>query len=45
MPDICVRRLEAADLILHAGDLATMDVVRLLTAFGPPVVAVHGNRR
>jgi putative phosphoesterase len=43
LPDICVRRLKAADLILHAGDLATMDLLELLRAFGPPVAAVHGN--
>jgi len=43
LPDECVERLKAADLIVHAGDLVTMDVLRALQSYGPPVVAVHGN--
>jgi hypothetical protein len=43
LPDACVERLRAADLILHAGDIATVAVLRALEAFGPPVAAVHGN--
>lgn len=43
LPDECVARLEAADLIIHAGDLTTMQVLRQLESYGPPVVAVHGN--
>jgi putative phosphoesterase len=42
LPDACVARLEAADLILHAGDLIALSVLRELEAYGP-VVAVHGN--
>ena len=42
LPDPCIERLQAADLILHAGDLMTLPVLRELEAFGP-VVAVHGN--
>jgi putative phosphoesterase len=42
LPDACVRRLRAADLILHAGDLVRLSVLRELQAFGT-VVAVHGN--
>jgi uncharacterized protein len=42
LPEECVARLRAADLIVHAGDLVTMDVLRQLQAYGP-VVAVHGN--
>jgi putative phosphoesterase len=43
LPDACVRRLRAADLILHAGDLMRLSVLRDLQALGPPVIAVHGN--
>lgn len=42
LPDACVRRLRAADLILHAGDLITLDVLAELRSFGE-LVAVHGN--
>ncbi|MDP9294603.1 MAG: metallophosphatase family protein [Actinomycetota bacterium] len=43
MPEACVRRLRAADAILHAGDLMALSVLRELEALGPPVHAVHGN--
>ena len=43
LPDDCVARLRAADLILHAGDISTVGVLRELEALGPPVAAVHGN--
>jgi putative phosphoesterase len=43
LPDACVARLRAADLILHAGDLAALSVLEELEALGPPVLAVHGN--
>jgi putative phosphoesterase len=43
LPDPCVERLRAAHLILHAGDLAALPVLRELEALGPPVAAVHGN--
>ena len=43
LPAECVERLRAADLILHAGDLATADVLADLRSIGPPVEAVHGN--
>jgi putative phosphoesterase len=43
LPDACVARLRAADLILHAGDFAAPSVLDELEALGPPVVAVHGN--
>jgi putative phosphoesterase len=42
LPERCVARLRAADLILHAGDLMCLPVLRELEAYGP-VVAVHGN--
>jgi uncharacterized protein len=43
LPDACVQRIAAADLLLHAGDFSTLDVLRELEAIGPPVVGVHGN--
>jgi putative phosphoesterase len=43
LPAACVERLRAADLILHAGDLSTLEVLAGLEALGPPVAAVQGN--
>jgi putative phosphoesterase len=43
LPAECIERLRAADLILHAGDLVTADVLADLRSIGPPVEAVHGN--
>jgi uncharacterized protein len=43
LPADCVERLRGADLILHAGDLVTAEVLADLRALGPPVEAVHGN--
>jgi putative phosphoesterase len=43
LPDACVERIAAADLLLHAGDFVTADVLRMVEAIGPPVVGVHGN--
>jgi uncharacterized protein len=43
LPDACVERIAAADLLLHAGDFVTLAVFRELEAIGPPVVGVHGN--
>jgi len=43
LPDDCVRRLSDADLILHAGDFVTAEVLAEIEAIGPPVAAVHGN--
>src|SRR5829696_9480955 len=43
LPEACVERIAAADLLLHAGDFATAEVLRALEAIGPPVVGVHGN--
>jgi len=42
LPDACVAQLEAADLILHAGDFIGAEVLYELRAYGE-VVAVHGN--
>lgn len=43
LPEACLARLRAADLILHAGDLIARSVLQELEALGPPVHAVHGN--
>jgi putative phosphoesterase len=43
IPDACVERMRAADLIVHAGDFTVRAVLEELVALGPPVVAVHGN--
>jgi uncharacterized protein len=43
LPDACVERLRAADLILHAGDLVSLAVLQELRGLGPPVQAVSGN--
>ena len=42
LPDKCTRRLASADLILHAGDFCTIQVLRELERFAP-VAAVVGN--
>ena len=43
LPERCVAELRAADLILHAGDVATAAVLEEIRALGPPVHAVRGN--
>jgi uncharacterized protein len=43
LPDACLEHLRAADLILHAGDFVTVDVLEEIAAIGPPLHAVHGN--
>ena len=43
LPDACVERIARADLLLHAGDFGTLEVLRELETIGPPVLGVHGN--
>jgi putative phosphoesterase len=43
LPDRCVVLLRGADVIVHAGDIATLAVLEQLRSLGPPVHAVHGN--
>jgi uncharacterized protein len=43
LPQACVERIAEADLLLHAGDLSTLEVLRELEAMGPPLLGVHGN--
>jgi uncharacterized protein len=42
LPAGCVERLEAADLILHAGDFSSVALLLALESLAP-VAAVHGN--
>jgi putative phosphoesterase len=43
LPDACIERIRAADLLLHAGDFSTLEVLSELEAIGPPVAGVQGN--
>jgi len=43
LPEVCVERLQAADLILHGGDIVGEAFLEELVALGPPVEAVYGN--
>jgi putative phosphoesterase len=43
LPDECLQRLRAADLILHTGDHSSLASFEALRALGPPVEAVFGN--
>jgi uncharacterized protein len=43
LPDACVELIIGADLLLHAGDFVTVEVLDQLEALGTPVTAVHGN--
>jgi uncharacterized protein len=42
LPEACVQRLSAADLIIHAGDFSRLEVLEELKQLGP-VIGVHGN--
>lgn len=43
LPANCRARLEAAELVVHAGDHIDLASLQALRAIGPPVVAVSGN--
>ena len=43
IPEACLQRLRASELILHAGDVTAASVLAELEAIGPPLHAVHGN--
>jgi putative phosphoesterase len=43
LPEACVERLSAVDLILHAGDVMTAEALAGFESIGPPLLAVHGN--
>ena len=43
LPEACLERLRAAELILHGGDIVAEEFLEELVALGPPVEAVYGN--
>lgn len=43
LPELCVELIRGSQLLLHAGDVATADVLAQIEAIGPPVAAVQGN--
>ena len=43
LPDACVERLRAADLVIHAGDFSTAAAYEEIGAMTKDLVAVHGN--
>ncbi len=43
LPPRCVELIEAAEAVVHAGDISTAAVLREIEAIGPPVHAVFGN--
>jgi putative phosphoesterase len=43
LPELCLEWVARADALIHAGDFATVGVLRELEAICPEVYAVHGN--
>jgi putative phosphoesterase len=43
LPEVCGRLFATANLIVHAGDIATSEALDWFHGFGPPVHAVRGN--
>jgi uncharacterized protein len=43
LPARCLEEIRGADLLLHAGDIATSEVLAEIEQLGTPVKAVHGN--
>jgi len=43
LPDACLELIEAADLVIHAGDLTGTSFLDELEAVAPRLCAVHGN--
>jgi putative phosphoesterase len=43
LPDACVERLRACDLVLHAGDVSSATTLAEIELIGPPLLAVRGN--
>ena len=43
IPDACLERMRAADLILHGGDVMSASVYAEFEQIGPPLLAIHGN--
>jgi uncharacterized protein len=43
LPAACVELISKSDLVVHAGDFITEQLLDELAALGPPVEAVYGN--
>jgi uncharacterized protein len=43
LPDGCVDLLRDCELIVHAGDFVSEEILEEIEAIGPPLAAVHGN--
>jgi uncharacterized protein len=43
LPDRCAELIAATDLIVHAGDIMSLEALAEIEAIGPPVRAVTGN--
>ncbi len=43
LPEACVERLRAADLVIHAGDFSAVEAYEEIAALARRLVAVHGN--
>jgi len=43
LPDRCVELIATSDLLLHGGDVMTLEALVEIEAIGPPVRAVAGN--
>ncbi len=43
IPPECAETLRSADLIVHAGDLSSAELLDWLESLGPPFHGVHGN--
>ena len=43
LPDRCVELIETSDLVLHAGDIMTLEALVEIEAIGTPLRAITGN--
>lgn len=43
LPSACLTVIARSDLLIHAGDLADLATLEMLTGLGKPLIAVHGN--
>ena len=43
LPERCVELVRSADLVVHAGDIMSLEALAELEAVGPPVRAITGN--
>jgi putative phosphoesterase len=43
LPDRCIELIAGSDLVVHAGDIMTVEALTEIEAIGPPVRAITGN--